>query len=203
MVAAARFLGPEDFGKYAAGMALVTILEPLTDLGMREYFAKEVARNRGSAAQLFANMVSLRIALLVVTAGVLVAVFYALGYAGDMMLVTGILALAMVLRSFKFGVRAFFRAFGRYGYEAALLLLERTVTLVVAIAVLLSGKGLVLFVLVFPAVRLLDLLGTLVVFGSKISRVSAGADWQVCRNILRGSLPFGLMFATGVMYSRV
>lgn len=203
VIVAARILGPEDFGKYATGMAFVFLLEPLTDLGMREYLTREVARNREVAKRAFAVMSSIKLALCAGTAVLIFPIAAALGYTGEIMLVSGILAVAMFFRSYKFAVRCFFRAFGRYDFETALVVGERVVTLIMALIVLWSGGGLIGFVMVFPAVRLVDFVVTLIVFRKKIGRIGLSLNWDEWRAMLVGSLPFALMLGMGVLYSRI
>lgn len=44
-VVLARTLGAEDFGRYGLGVALAAVVLPLTDLGVSQYLAREVARS--------------------------------------------------------------------------------------------------------------------------------------------------------------
>lgn len=203
IIYAARWLGVEDFGKYSAAFAFVSLFDVLTDLGMRDYFTKEVARDKSKAGSYFSNMVSLKIVLGGCTTITLVLTIFFLGYTEELRIVVYILTAAMILRSFKFTIRAFFKGFGKFEYEAILLFFERILTCFVGILVLWGGYGLIAFVMVFPAVRIIDLFVTLSVFKSQIVQPKITLNISYCKSILIGALPFGLLLGLGGLYSRI
>lgn len=203
VIVAARKLGVEDYGKYAAVLAFVTLFEPLSDFGMRKYFAKEIARDKSKAQSAFANMVGIRIMLGMVALGTIFVIANVVGYSSEMIILVNILAVAMLLRSFKFGIRAFLQAFDKYSYEAILLIFERLITVLVALIVLFLDLGLVIFVLVFPLVRILDIFITLKVFKMQVVVPGISFDMQAWKEILKCCLPYALILGLGVLYSRI
>lgn len=200
---AARHLGDHDFGIFSAALALVTLFEVLSDLGIRQLLTKEVARNKSNAELYFKNMAGLKLLLAGFTAIALVSTVFLLGYTQELRYVVYILAISMFLRSFKFTIRAFFRAFGKFEYEAALLLFERFLTLLLGTFVLFMGYGLIVFVSVFPIVRIFDLIVVLCVFHSQIARPKISLNILSCKKLLIGALPFALLLGLGAFYSRI
>jgi len=203
VVFAARYLGVEDFGKYCGALALVTLFDVLSDLGMRTFLAKEVARNQELANSYFSSLVPIKIVLGLLTVLVVVSTTLLMNYSRELMLVVYILAVAMILRSFKFTIRAFFQAFRKFEYEAASLVFERILTLAVGLFVLWSGYGLVAFALVFPLVRSIDLVVTMIVFKREITQPKIRIDLGKWREMIIGALPFGLALGLGSLYLRL
>ncbi|MCW2996109.1 MAG: oligosaccharide flippase family protein [Conexibacter sp.] len=92
-----RHLGPEDYGRYQAVVALVTIVQAVTDLGMAALGLREYAQRTGADREHFMRtLLGMRLAL--TTGGVLLAmaVSWALGYDSQMILGAGLLGVGLI-----------------------------------------------------------------------------------------------------------
>jgi O-antigen/teichoic acid export membrane protein len=92
-----RHLGPEDYGRYQTVVALVTIVQAVTDLGMATLGQREYAQRTGADRERFIRMLlGMRLAL--TSAGILLAmaVSWALGYDSQMILGAGLLGVGLL-----------------------------------------------------------------------------------------------------------
>ena len=94
-----RYLGVEDFGRYATVMSLVAIVSGVTDAGLTAVGARELPLRAHEAErrQLLANLVGLR--LLLTPLGVLAATAFAfaVGYENELVLGTLLAGVGIVL----------------------------------------------------------------------------------------------------------
>jgi len=92
-----RHLGPGDYGRYQTVVALVTIVQSVTDLGMSTLGLREYAQRSGADRERFMRvLLGLRLALTGV--GVLTAMVaaWALGYDSQMVIGAGLVGLGLV-----------------------------------------------------------------------------------------------------------
>ena len=63
LILAARFLGDESYGQFAFAFSLVSLLEVITDLGIKEYVLRESARKKKQTITLIGNALTVKIFL--------------------------------------------------------------------------------------------------------------------------------------------
>jgi O-antigen/teichoic acid export membrane protein len=161
-----RHLGVEDFGKYVIVTSLITIVAGLTEAGIPNVAARELAtRTRDDRNELFANVLGIRLAIAV--AGVAAATVFALAASYDSTMVIGTvlagvgLLITTVQQTYAIpiGVQL------RFGWLSTLDLLRQALFVAIVIVLVFAGAGLLpffaatiptsllLLVLVAPLVR--------------------------------------------------
>jgi O-antigen/teichoic acid export membrane protein len=138
-----RYLGVTDFGRYVIVTSLIAIVAGLTEAGVPNIAARELAtRDRGERDRLFANVIGIRVSVAVL--GVLLATGFAIVAGYDQTLVVGTLIAGVGLvigtvqqtYSIPIGVAL------RFGWIGALDLVRQTAFVVVVVVLLLGGAGL-------------------------------------------------------------
>jgi O-antigen/teichoic acid export membrane protein len=120
LLATARVLPVDDFGRYASVSALAGAVTALTYFGIQQVMIREMVCDRGAAAAIVGRAVALRAAL-ALTAGLGLAVAgLASGYGGPMFAALGLAFGLEVCRSFAMLGCAVFQAHERMGYEPPL-----------------------------------------------------------------------------------
>jgi O-antigen/teichoic acid export membrane protein len=188
----ARRLGPHGFGEFQFALALTGALAYLAGFGTDELLSREVARDRTRSGRLLSDAASLKLVSGVVMLGVAAAIA-ALGNSTAegraVVYVVGVGAMLEVLcRSWY----AIFQGYERFELVSATLIVQRTLTAVVGIVVLLNGGGVVsaaavyaggALVAVFVAELWLRRLG--------VSRAEpSAARWPA---LVRAGVPIGLI----------
>jgi O-antigen/teichoic acid export membrane protein len=186
---AARLLGPAPFGEYSTAFAFVGLFRILPDFGMSYASTLAISRDRSVAQRLLGGLLGFQIVLSVAT----VALCLGLGatrYQGVTRFAVVILSVDLVLKSLKSTLRWALKALERFGTEAVSLLAERTLLLVLGVAVLAAGYGVRGFVLVFVVVRLLDTSALVAYVQRKVLPLRPRYDPRLWWELLRKGLPF-------------
>ena len=200
-ILAARVLGTEVYGRFAFAYALVALFEVLTDIGMREYLVREIARARDRTGAFLGEALALKTALCLVTIVVLAVVVWALGLSPESRTTVAVLCVAMVAKSYKLVLRAPLIAHERYRREAALAMADRLLVVVACAAALLLDGRLLTFVIAFAGAGVANLAVTALAAGSLRAQLGRGARARIV-DLLRASIPFGLTAAAFLAYFR-
>jgi O-antigen/teichoic acid export membrane protein len=199
---AARWLGPVDFGGYAAALAFVGLFRILPDFGMAYASTLEISRDRSLAGRLIGGLLGLQGVLSLVT----VIACLALGsliFQGGVRTAALLLSLDLVFKSLKATLRWLLKGLERFGVEALSLLLERGLLLAVCSAVLRAGGGLLGFVVAFTGIRVLDASGLFGYIHARVVRLRPAVDRPLWRELFRKGLPFAYAGAAITLFSQL
>lgn len=197
-----RHLGVVRFGQYATVIAIVTVVQGVTDAGLtlvgqREYVHAEPARRR----TLLADLVGIRLVL--TPLGVVLGVLFALVAGYPHALVTGTLlaGTGIVLSVLAATLTMPLMVELRYGAVTAADL-ARQLTIVVAIVVLVvAGAGLTPFFAAYVVAGAVAVLAALAFVGVR-GWVAPRFAWREWRPLLREAAPIALSSVVNVTYVR-
>jgi PST family polysaccharide transporter len=181
----------EEFGKFTFALALAAGLSLISDFGLSEITKRSVAREPGSAEIYFGNVLSWKILLSLAAILLSVGTILVLKRETDIRLAVLILAVAAMLKSLKYVPLIFFQALERFDLFALFQITHNLGLLVFGAMALNSGAGLIGFVLVFAAYRLVDCLVTYAVAGTKVLRIMPKFDTGFIRRLQVEALPVG------------
>ena len=199
---AARYLAPSAFGVYSAAFAFVGLFRILPDLGMSYASTLAISRDRSRASSLAGNLLGFQAVLSVLTLALCLGIGHA-RYDGLLWTAVLVLSFDVVLKSLKATLRWLLKSHQRFGAEAVSLLLERALLLTLGTATLLTGGGVVGFVLVFAGVRALDTAGLLVWVHRRVLALRPAFDLPVWWTLFRKGLPFAYAGAMITMFFQV
>lgn len=114
----ARFLGPEDLGKYYFAISFTTIAAIFIDLGLTNVLTRETAKNQADAARLINNSLSLKLPLAGATVLVVAILINLLGYPELTRHLVYFSSISMVLDSFTFSFFSISRGFHNLTFES-------------------------------------------------------------------------------------
>ncbi|HET7293761.1 MAG TPA: flippase [Vicinamibacteria bacterium] len=186
---AARLLAPVSFGEYSTAFAFVGLFRILPDFGMSYASTLEISREPARARRLAGGLLGFQGALSAATLIVCLGIGRAL-YDGVIWAAVVILTVDLLLKAVKNTLRWLLKALERFGVEAVSLLAERVLILGLGGGALLLGHGVVAFVAVFAAVRLVDTVALLVFVNARVVPLRPVADPALWRELLSKGLPF-------------
>jgi O-antigen/teichoic acid export membrane protein len=192
LIYAVRALTPAEFGSFSYALAFGLLLAALPTWGLDALMVQQTGADRSRLASQYGQLLVLRtvLAVPVLVAGV------AFGLAtrptaADRFALAALLV-AAVLESYAQAPRAIGGVLRRQSSLAVLLILQRVLTLVTGIAVLVAGLGLAGL---SAAYLMSTFLGTAVLFVA-VDRMGARPSWAVTRTDLRltarKSIPLGV-----------
>ncbi len=189
-VFASRTLGDELFGKYVFLLAVNTVLADISVLGMTDYAAILVARERPRTASIVANALGLRIPFAAIFLAVSqLVIWFSMPEA---QLAGLIIALDWVVRTVIHLMRGILRSRNAFSTDARVATIERGAVLLCTAIALYSGGGLISFALGFLAGRLFGVVACFRAYTGLGEHLYLSLDTQEWRNLLRGGAPIGL-----------
>lgn len=203
LILAARYLGDEAYGQFAFAFALVSLLEVTTDVGIKEYVLREIARKKSQTIIFVGKALTAKVILSIFTTLLLVIIASALHLRQDVRVIIYLLTISMVFKSFKLFFRSVFIGYEMFKLEAFAVSLDRFIMLILCGSVLILGLGLVPFALVFMATSFISLIMIIFFFRKYIGELKMDWDISFARKLIKGSLPFGMTAAASMIYFRV
>lgn len=198
-----RHLGIAVYGRYATVVALVTVINGLTDAGLFNIALREWSSGTDAhRTLLMRRLLGVRLQLSV--AGVLIGVAFALvaGYDRTMVLGSVVAGAAMMLNAITNILTVSLQGELRFGWITAINVVRQAVAVGVIVALVLAGAGLLpLLAATFPAgLSALAVAAWLVRDDMPLVPSLRGADWWP---LVRETLPYAAAIAVNTLYFRI
>jgi len=209
LIALPRFLGDAGFGKLFFAISYGTIFSTLANLGMNAYLTKQVAiaRECGGTAypgidSLVANVFTCKLALAVGVYLVQSALIFLLPHDTETRHAVLIVGAATTVGSLTLTAAGVFQGLEKLVAPSVGLVAEKAATTAGAVALLMSGRGLIAVAWVYLAAAVLN---AAIAFGLLRRRLAYRLAWNgpVLRQVLTGSLPFLVWVVFGEIYVRI
>jgi O-antigen/teichoic acid export membrane protein len=192
-----------NYGHYVAVIALVTIVQGFTDVGLGQIGVREFATRVGEDRErLMRNLVGVRFVLTSVGVALATAFAAAVGYGHAVVAGTLLAGVGMVLTVVQGTFVIPLVAQLRLGWVTALDLLRQLLSVAGIVILVIAGSRLLAFLAIAIPVAVVVLAATLaLVRGSLALRPSFDrAEWSL---LLRAVLPFAAAVVIGTLYLRV
>ena len=203
LIIGARILGDEKFGVFSFAMAFVNVVGFIADGGLRLVYTRVVARDPSLAEKYLGNILSLVIVFSSVTFVASAIIINLLNEPAEVKLVVYILAGAEILRFVLYVFRYVFRTADRFDLETVLVTSERVLLLVLGVAALLMGYGVIGLTIVFLVIRIFDCIMALVITARTVVRPSLRFDFALWGSLVRQGIPFILFGAVVLLLYRI
>ena len=188
-VVMARELGARGFGEFQFALALTGALIYLAGFGTDQLLAREVARDRALAGRLLADAAAVKVlgGLLMLGAATLIAAASSEGVA-----VVAIVGAGALLEVLSKSWHSIFTGYERLDLVSATLIVQRTLTAVVGVAVLLSGGSLLAAAAVYAGgAAVAVLVCELLLRRLGVRRASMDASGWL--SVMRAGVPIGVV----------
>ena len=189
----ARELGEGGFGDFIFALSLTTLLVLIAGLGTDSLLEREVARDRSRAHDYVRAVTGLKI----VTATSLLAVAFVVanvgGYSAEARSAVYLVGAGVLLEHLSKTRYAAFMAYERMKHMSLSIIVQRALTAMIGIALLLAGAGLVAVSLVFLGGALVGLAVSELSFRRMIANRPSGCERPIrWASLLRAGLPIGI-----------
>lgn len=199
----AKILGVSDFGQFSVALAYFSIISSVADFGFNRFLIRELARDKSKISDLIWNVVMLRLTLTSVLFAIFAVFLYLLD--SDKMRVSLILLATMAIlpQAAALTFDSIFVALRNLKFSAIALFLSSLSTVIAGVILVGGGFGptgavnaLIFGQLIYCLVLLMFL------YKHKTLGLSH-INLAVIKEIIRGSLPYGLLGVLGLLYFRV
>ena len=151
IIALAHILGDVELGRYSFAFAFASLFLIFSDLGLSAFMVKEIAKNKSIAQDYLSNIFSLKLVLLLLFSGAMLATVLIAAKSAETVLIVSIVMIAMLFNFLTQPFRDIFLAFERHQYFAFLTVFERLIATIAGLIVLFATQNLVYTVWVFVA----------------------------------------------------
>jgi O-antigen/teichoic acid export membrane protein len=198
-----RHLGFGEYGRYVTVIALVTIVQGVTDVGLGQIGVREFATRSGQdRIGMMRNLMGLRFALTGVGVALATAFAAVAGYGHAVLFGTLLAGIGMVLTVIQGTFAVPLAAQLRLGWITALDLLRQVLSVAGIVILVVVGATLLPFLALTVPVALIVLAATVVlVYRTVYLRPLFQRDEWV--HLLRAVLPFAAAVAIGAVYLRI
>lgn len=195
-----RHLGPEDYGRYQTVVALVTIVQAVTDLGMTSLGLREYSQRVGEDRDRFMRvLLGMRIAMTGVGVGLAVAVALLLGYDSEMVLGAALMGVGVMVLVIGGTLGIPLAAELRMGVVTGIDLARQLLTTIGLVLMVLTGAGVVALLGVTIPVGFIVLGGTLWFVRGAIS-LRPSFEPRAWMALIRPAASFALATTAGMIY---
>jgi len=196
-------LGDRDYGRYVDVIALVTIVQGITDVGLGQIGVREFAtRPPGSRERLMRNLLGVRVSL--TSLGIVFAAAFALaagyGHAAVIGTLTAGAGMVLAVAQGTFAVPLAARL--QLGWVTTLDFARQVLSVAGIVLLVLVGAGLLPFLIISVPVGLVVLGGTLLLVRRTMPLLPTfdRDEWSL---LIRSVLPFATAMVIGTLYLRI
>jgi O-antigen/teichoic acid export membrane protein len=202
-----KALTVEDNGVFQLALSYGFIFSVLSELGVRGYAVRELAKLRtehGRAQALFGDIINVRIVLTVLVVPLSFAILWAAGYSRNVVAVSGWFLLYALLDSFALLFKFVLRAYERMEFDAVFSVIGRGLILILVLAFGFAGRidlfTVTLSHLVAASVECVGLIIAIKI----VTRLKlfGRMDTSGMKDVLWRSMPFAVTGVLGILYLR-
>jgi O-antigen/teichoic acid export membrane protein len=196
-----RYLGPEDFGRLYLALSVKMILGLLVDFGGNYLIPKEVARSESKGAKMLSSYILFRIALWVLSLGLVLLFSQVMGYSEHVYVLILILIVGKLWEGGTTALGAYFEGIEKMEYPSIGKIVEKVFVAFVASAALILGTDSVGVAVIITIGALLNLI-VIYAYSKRVVRISYVFDPEIF-SLFRSGLPFFLFSLFSVIYYRI
>ncbi|MDP3900663.1 MAG: flippase [bacterium] len=189
----ARFIGPENLGKYYFAVSFTTIFAIFIDLGMSSVLIREIAKFKEKAENYLRNIIGLKLILTVVSLGTVVILINLMGYPELTRHLVYLSSVAMILDSFTLTFFAVSRGHHNLTFESFAVVFYQLIALLAGTTFLYLGYSLRWLVgsMIIASITNFVCAGALVKYRWQIP-LRPKFDPVIIRGIIKIALPFAM-----------
>jgi len=197
---AARYIGPEGFGKYTFALSFTAMFIVLGDLGLNTLAIREVARDRSLISKYLGNIAILKMILSVIAVGIIFLVVTLLNYPSDTTKIVYIIGISVFFGSLSSALRWCFQAFQKMEYEAIINIAQGITLLGLGLAILYLGKGLIGLAYVHLLTNILIFIFSFLITIRKFAKPKFEISSNFWKFLLKAAAPIGLTTILASIY---
>lgn len=130
----ARYLGPEDYGKYSLVISLAYIFMVFSDFGLNDLIIRDIAQDHALASRYMAASLIAKPLLSCISMVFLVLMVYFMGYSREIVLCTAVFSLHIVFNTLNNSLSSIFKGFQRMEYASLITVFNGVVGLLLVVA---------------------------------------------------------------------
>lgn len=187
-----RYLGVNDFGKYAFIVAFAAIFKVMSGMGVPSIVVREMARDKGNARKIYASAFLLHIFLSLITILVITVSINLISSSEVVKIAAPLCAVAVSFELFSKLFSAIFQAYEKMEYDAYQTILAQSIYVISILCVVKLGYGLIgVFIALILTFASECILGFYVV-SRKFMRLKLRGNCDLWKYLIKEAYPIGI-----------
>lgn len=199
----ARFMGPEEIGKYTFALAFTTIFSILADIGITPVLIREVARNEQASNRITAVLLPIKLFLTAVASAIAVSAAFLLRYPPSIIALILLSSVVMALDGLHLTFYGFLRGKKILSYESAGVIIGQTLTVAFGIFGIFARLPLLFFIAALGMGSIFNVLWSCLAAKRRGFYFSFLWEPKLVRHLLAAALPFALAGIFTKVYSYI
>lgn len=197
-----RYLSVENFGILSFVLALISIMDILSDLGLNTLMTRDVARDKDLTQKYFSNIISIKLILLLILVSATILIVNIINYPSLELYVIYLLLIMFVFNTFSTAFSYLFQAYEKLEYQSIANLLNSFLMLIGIILIINYNLGLIVLAVLYAIIGGLILLFYIYVSINKFKFPRPGFefDFKFWKPTIRRALEFGLIGVFTTIY---
>jgi len=186
----ARYLGPEEYGKYAFALSFTYIFTVIADFGLNDLFVRDIARDRTTVNKYIAFAIIIKPLLSISSIVCLIVALKIINYSNEIILITIVYSLHIIFITLINSFTAIFRSYEKLEYAALIGILNGLIALVL-ISFVIIFDGTLIQILIFRVITFfLGALISIFLLLKIIAKPDFSIDLDYIKHHAKKALPF-------------
>ncbi|MDZ4171959.1 MAG: flippase, partial [Methanobacteriaceae archaeon] len=203
LINVAKYLGAENYGVLALALALTGIFSVFVDLGLASLTVREVSKNKYLANLFLGNSLVIKSFFSLITLILVHGIVNILNYPKETAEVIYWITLFVIFNSLSQSVYAIFQSYQKMEYQSLGIILNSILMFIGVTALIFFQKDLMIFAMLYAMISLIIFIISLIICISKFTKPKISINVNVWKNLLRNSLPLGLISIFVVLFIRI
>lgn len=189
---AARYIGPDGFGKYNFAVSFVGLFMILGNLGINVIAVREVSKDKSLASEYLGNVAFLQTILSIIALAIIFIIVNFSNYPRDTVLIIYYIGLSTFFLYLSGSLRWCFQAFQKMEYEALLITIQGILSLAFGLLALYLGKGLIGFSFGIFITSVIIFLFSFFITIKKFAKPKFKINRDLWKFLIKSAIPVGL-----------
>lgn len=203
LINVARYLGAENYGILTLALALTGIFAVFVDLGLASLTVREVSKKKNLANEYLGNSLIIKSFFSIVTLILIIIITNLLNYPEETAEVIYWISLFMIFNSFSQSVYAIFQTHQKMEYQSVGVILNSILMLLGVTALIFFQSSLITFSILYALISIIIFSINIIICILKFTKPKIIINIPVWKNILRNSLPLGLISIFVILFIKV
>ena len=198
-----RYLGTENYGKFAFAFAFGSPFAAFTDFGLSILAIKEIAKDKNLVKKYLDNLLTLKLALAFTTAAFIFLISQFLGKSPEVKILIYLVTVFTIITSFWGFFLAIFQAFEKMEYIAITKLFYSFSLCALTLLIIWQKMGLKILVSGYLYSSLITLFITLILVRKRFAKFHFHFNFNFWKKTLKQAWPFGLIVLLGSLFFQI
>jgi len=196
----ANYLGVDGFGSISLALALTGIFSVGMDLGLSMLSTRDVARDKSITLDYTANLITLKLILVILTFFLTVLIVHVLGYSNETIQIIYLITIYTIFTSFTQLIYALFQGHEKMEYQSIGNILSNLLLLIGVLIAIYLKLDIIKFSLVYPVTSILVLIYAFSTFSKKFAVPKLKVDRTKWISLVQESWPFAISIISVNLY---